>query len=299
MKKLLFLMMGLSFTHGIHAQSRQAEARIFAPGIISLPDTWDEYITFAPDGDLLAFNRSGRGLTHRGRRIYIAKKVDGQWTTPTLAPFSQGPYQDRGPAFSPDGKRLYFSSNRPTDPAGSTPSRRMDIWYVEREEGNKWGAPVWLGATVNTISETEAHPAITNKGNLYFVRFGSTETDIYFSQYDRGAYKSPQKMDTKINTEGPDSHPFIDPDEAFLLYTPTDRADGYGGGDIYIAYNKSGSWTQSKNIGPPVNTPWYEYSAKIGDGGHLYFTRAGFGDPANKPADIYFIPLKDLPIKLE
>lgn len=295
MKKSIFGLIFITVIHGGYCQ----EAQIFEPGIISLPETWDEYITFSPDAKVLAFNRRGKDLGHRGYRIYLSKKVSGKWTTPVQAPFSKSPYQDRSPAFSPDGQRIYFSSNRPTDGSDGPPSRRSDIWYSVKD-GSGWGEPIWLGDEVNLPNENEVHPAITESGNLYFVRWGSSETDIYFSKLGVGAYELPVKLGNAINTvEGPDSHPSIDPKERFLIYTPTDREDGYGGGDIYISYkDKSGKWSKAKNIGSPVNSEWYEYSAKI-SGDSIYFTRAGFGKPENKPADIYFIKLSDVGIRME
>lgn len=279
-------------------QETATEAQIFEPGVISLPDTWDEYITFSPDGNQLAFNRRGRNLSHRGFRIYISKKENGKWTQPVLAPFSKDPYQDRSPAFSPDGKRIYFSSNRPTNGSTDQPTRRSDIWFSELTDDG-WGEPIWLGSEINLPDENEVHPTITKTGNLYFVRWGSTETDVYFSSASGEKYNAPVKMNESINTEGPDSHPHIDPEEKFLIFTPTDRKDGYGGGDIYISYSEGdGEWKAAENIGDAVNSEWYEYSAKI-SGDYLYFTRAGFGNPAGKPADIYFVKLDKTGIKVD
>ncbi|WP_462249639.1 TolB family protein [Ekhidna sp.] len=273
-------------------------AQVFEPGVISLAETWEEYITFSPDGNQLAFNRRGKNLDHKGFRIYISQKENGKWSNPVLAPFSKNPFQDRSPQFSPDGNRIYFSSNRPLGLSTDDLPKSSDIWYSERTK-NGWSEPVWLGEDINLLEENEVHPTLAKSGNLYFVRWGSTETDIYFSSKNGETYSEPIKMDQSINGDGPDSHPYVDPDERFLIYTPTDRQDGYGGGDIYISYpSRNGTWKKSVNIGNTVNTEWYEYSAKV-SGDYLYFTRAGFGNPANKPADIYFIKLEKIGIELD
>lgn len=72
------------------------------------------------------------------------------------------------------------------------------------------------------------------------------------------------------------------------LYFGSDRAGGFGQGDIYVAtQSAAGKWTVA-NVGPPVSTAAYEYEAEIsadgrtlvavvdrGDRSHLYrFERA-------------------------
>ncbi len=86
-----------------NAQSLEGKAEIFEPGVISLKDTWDEYISFSPDGTQLSFTRSGKNLPHHDRRIYLSQRFNGEWTEPQLAPFSSD-FTDRGSSFSPGWK---------------------------------------------------------------------------------------------------------------------------------------------------------------------------------------------------
>ncbi|HMG88945.1 MAG TPA: hypothetical protein VK589_02760, partial [Chryseolinea sp.] len=44
--------------------------------------------------------------------IRLNKLSNNKWSNPEVASFS-GKYSDLEPAFSPDGEKLYFSSNRP------------------------------------------------------------------------------------------------------------------------------------------------------------------------------------------
>ena len=68
--------------------------------------------------------------------LYCRKSPLRDWTSPVVAPFS-GKFGDLEPAFSPDGMKLYFSSNRPID--GSEP-KDYDIWVVEKTNG-RWSDP--------------------------------------------------------------------------------------------------------------------------------------------------------------
>ena len=63
--------------------------------------------------------------------IAFIKYENNQWTKPEIMPFC-GKYSDVEAMFSPDGKRLYFASNRPLK-EGDKP-KDFDIWYVERTE---------------------------------------------------------------------------------------------------------------------------------------------------------------------
>ena len=68
------------------------------------------------------------------------------------------------PIESPDGRSLFFASNR----AG-----QLDIWVAARESGGDWGAPERLPAPVNT-SANEFCPTPLPGGGLLFV---STRND--------------------------------------------------------------------------------------------------------------------------
>ncbi len=274
-----------------NAQSLEGKAEIFEPGVISLKDTWDEYISFSPDGTQLSFTRSGKNLPHHDRRIYLSQRLNGEWTEPQLAPFSSD-FTDRGSSFSPDGNTLFFGSNRPGKRGFDYDS---DIWFASKKFDGTWSEATRMGEAINSDLYNEGHPYIAKNGNLYFVRYRrGEETDIYMSKWLNGQYQEAVKLNAFINTEGPDSHCYIDPDERFLIFTPTDRVGGYGGGDIYISYNVDDDWQEAINLGDQINSDYYEYSAKPGPGFNLYFTRAGFGEPENKPADIYFVKIVNL-----
>ncbi len=280
----------LSIT-AVCAQTIIGKAEVFEPGNISLENTSDEYISFSPDGNLLTFTRSGQDLSHRDRRIYFSEKMDGKWSTPYLAPFS-GVFYDRGSSFSPDGNTLFFGSNRPGKKGFDNDA---DIWFSSKKFDGTWGEATRMTDVINSDRYNEGHPYLAKSGNLYFVRYRrGEETDIYVSKWRDGAYQEAEKLNNFINTEGPDSHCYIDPDERFMIFTPTDRPGGFGGGDIYISYFENGDWQKPINLGNKVNSDYYEYTAKPGPDNRLYFTRAGFGQPERKAADIYVVQIGSL-----
>ncbi|MEN8144096.1 MAG: hypothetical protein ABFS14_04020 [Gemmatimonadota bacterium] len=259
------------------------EAEVLAPGVVSLPESNDEYLSFSPDMTHAVFTRRARRVT----QLYETRWQGDGWTEPSLVPFS-GDFSDNRGSFSPDGSRLFFSSNRPVS-SGADRSDNLDIWVVDLDPSG-WAEPRRLGPAVNG-DQNDTHPSVASSGNLYFVRWGDTETDIYVSEWTGGGYAAASAL-SEINTEGPDSHPNIDPGERFLVFTPTNREDGFGGGDIYVSYPTDSGWSPGRNLGPPVNTDYYEYSARVTPDGRLSFSRAGFGEPERRPADVYIVDLE-------
>ena len=113
-------------------------------------------------------------------KIYRAEKINGQWKTIEELPFNSENYTYTHPALSPDGKRLYFSSDMP----GSFGS--SDIWYVEIYEDNSYSYPQNLGPKVNT-TERENFPYISDENKLYFAsdgQLGYGGLDIFVADID-------------------------------------------------------------------------------------------------------------------
>ena len=111
-----------------------AAPQLFAENVVSTED--DEVgAAFSPDGTEFYFAKQDQytNFPHRGL-ICVARFRDGKWSKPEVVPFS-GQYLDATPRLSPDGKAMYFSSNRPVPDSKFRPWR---IWMVERQ-GQGWG----------------------------------------------------------------------------------------------------------------------------------------------------------------
>ena len=134
---------------------------LFAPGVISTGDI--EFApAFEPDMKTVYFVKGSPGAK-RVMWILVSRLRDGKWSTPEIAPFS-GQYSDIDPTVSPDGRKLFFASNRPSE--GTAPRKDFDIWVVEKTEGG-WSAPRNLGAPVNSAG-SETTTSVTSDGTLYF-----------------------------------------------------------------------------------------------------------------------------------
>ena len=90
-----------------------------------------------------------------------------------------------------------------------------------------------------------------------------------------------------MNTENSEAHPFIAPDESYVLFYSS-RPGGKGKGDLYVCFRVAdGSWSRAFND-MIINTPEADWCATVSpDGKYLFFTRNGTGN-----GDIYWVDAK-------
>ncbi|WP_266160383.1 TolB family protein [Dyella silvatica] len=242
-----------------------AVPQIFAPGVISGP-AGEDSAAFSPDGKTVYFDR-GAG---QNQMILVSHQVNGQWSTPQIAPFS-GQWLDHDPAMSPDGSFLVFTSNRPDRAGGKAldavmPDGKISVgwgghlWRVDRQ-GDGWGVPVRLPDAVNSSTRTYS-PSIAADGSVYFQRPDTTPGvaspgfRLFRSAYRDGAYQAPVAL--KLGT--PDSHeldPAIAPDESFIVFD-ANYADKRSPDHLYIAFREGDHWSTPVDLGDEVDKggPW-------------------------------------------
>jgi Tol biopolymer transport system component len=254
---------------------------LFAPQLISTHR--DELNSiFAPDGSLFLFAVK---LPYRGHHTLLALTRQGSdWSEPAVLPFS-GTWSDADPAFSADGRHLYFISTRPES---GNESQSWDIFVVERLTDG-WGVPRNLGEPVNTDG-LEVHPSLAADGTLYFSSSregGYGRNDIYRSRLLDGRYQTPENLGPAVNSEFSEGDLYVAPDESYLIFSSSGRPDDLGRGDLYISFrNDDGSWRPAQHLGPTINSRFMEYCPAVTpDGKYFFFTsyRRDIGTPMTKP----------------
>lgn len=130
---------------------------------------------------------------------------------------------------SADGKKLYFSSNRPGGYGD------LDIYVSEKDANNNWGPAKNLGSNINT-SFNESSPFLTNDGTtLFFSSEGHNNMggyDIFFSQKQAdGTWSKPVNLGYPINTTDDNIFYFPINDGSLGLISVFDPK-GYGEKDI-------------------------------------------------------------------
>ncbi len=244
--------------------------QLFEPGNIS-----DEYgnrdMTLSLDGKELFYSlqyRSGFVFS----TIMHSRLIHGKWSKPAVAEFS-GQFNDLEPAFSPDGKKLYFSSNRPLK--GNT-KKDFDIWYIEKSD-HGWSQPLPMPSPVNTV-KNEFYPSISRSGHIYFTReMEGKDEDIVVCKWNGRAYQEAESLSDSINTDGSEFNAFVDPDEDFIIYTGYKRKDNIGAGDLYISYKTGNDWGRSINLGKQINDEGITYCPYISPDKKLFFFSSNRG----------------------
>ena len=200
---------------------------------------------FTKDGKTVYFTRNNF-LDKRGYdgqkvtllKIYKATLVEDKWTDITELPFNSDEFQTAHPALSPDGKTMYFASDR----EGSI--GKSDIFKVKINEDGSFGEPVNLGPTVNTEGR-ETFPFVTAKNELYFASDGQPGIgglDIFIAQIkEDGSIKEALNVGEEANSPKDDFALIINTDnnKGFLS---SNREGGNGSDDIYKFVEKKPIW---------------------------------------------------------
>jgi hypothetical protein len=256
------------------SQDQPSQPEVFGAGIISTGDM-ELNAAFTPDGKTLYFTK--RTPRYQLWTILVSSLRQGHWSTPQVAEFS-GQYGDFDPFISPDGSKLFFSSNR----IGPGKAKNdFDIWIVDKTQSG-WSEPTSLGLPVNTESQ-EYYPSVSANGTLYFSsnrEGGKGNGDIYRSRFINGKYSAPENLGDLINSKYFDGDPYIAPDESFLIFVSYHRPEGIGDGDLYISLNRSGRWTAAKNLGSKINSSALDFCPNMSpDKKYFFFTsERGFAD---------------------
>lgn len=220
--------------------------KLFAPDIVSSEGLF-EGGKFSPDMKNFYFSR--KNGKYKKRTFFVIRYENNRWG-------NEAETDIESPNFSKDGNIIYKGNK-----------------YRERTETG-WSELKSLGPPF-----TDKHImgiTVSDKKTFFFDEYERSDTigAISYSRLINGAYESRQKMGKEINTGTWIAHPFIAPDESYLIWD-SERKDGYGGSDIYISFRaKNGSWQPAINLGEKINTILHESGAGVTpDGKYLFFSR--------------------------
>lgn len=206
-------------------------------------------IAISADGNsLLLYKDDGAG------DIFISEKgKDGKWTKPrSISKNVNSPYKETSASISPDGRFLFFASNRPNGFGG------FDLYVSESLGKGKWGVPMNLGPKINTEFDDES-PVLSFDGKtLFFASKGHKGMggyDIYKSTYDtvKREWGTPQNLGYPINTAGNDLYYFMTADGIHAYYASVKEA-GVGDIDIYTIAPVDDLRKEPEDTKEPENT---------------------------------------------
>ena len=185
----------------------------------------------SPDGQYLYFAGCSRADGFGKCDIYYSKLVGNEWSKPVnIGEPINTMYWESQPSISPDGKTLYFVSDR----KGGYGS--YDIYRSNYLGNGKWSRPVNLGPSINTEG-VEFSPFIHNDNTtLYFSSNGWPgfgENDIFYSRKNsNGTWGPAQNLGYPINTSQEESSLFISNDGKKAFFASS-TLKGQGGLDLF------------------------------------------------------------------
>lgn len=180
---------------------------------------------------------------------------------------------DSHPAFTPDGRTLYFVRSAPN----------FNFWtiFVSRFEEGRCSEPE---VAPFSGQYADADPFITLDGKqFYFISNRPVngtvkkDNDIWMMEKTPAGWSEPRHLDSPINSDGDEWYPTLTREGT--IYFGSDRAGGKGKTDLYRARSVEGKYAAAENLGAPVNTEAHEYEPFIApDESFLIFMAAGRKD---------------------
>lgn len=181
------------------------------------------------DGKYLFFTACERKGGKGSCDIYVSERQGNKWSVPVnMGDRINTNAWESHPSLAPDGKTLYFTSNRPGGKGDS------DIWRSTIGEDGFWGEPENL--SINTPGKDMTASVHGDGYTLFFSSNGwpgMGGSDIYVVRYDaNGNLGEPLNLGYPINTPEDEFAMIADP-QGRVAYYSSEMKGGYGGLDLY------------------------------------------------------------------
>lgn len=230
--------------------------KLFAPTIIQTEFREGEF-SLSPDLTEVYFRR--RGGKYVNNTVVVVKYVDGRWEESIVGPSIGEPF------ISTDGQVMYLGRN-----------------YMERT-ANGWSELKSLGKPFEEILIMRL--TASANGTYYFDAIGG-EGNISYSRLRNGQREEPLSLTKEIDMGIAKAHPFIAPDESYLIWDDQ-RESGHGGSDLYISFRlQNGSWSSAINMGDEINTESEDAYGSVSSDGKYFFFHRGYG---GDKGDIFWV----------
>jgi len=202
------------------------------PESINTPNVNVGTITFSPDGKTMVFAKGNTGKRKGANDVdlFLSRYRSNAWTEPIQININQPDSWESTPAFSPDGRTLYFSSNRKGGYGG------LDLYSAQMDSRGRFARVRNMGPDINT-SGNETFPYVSENGKFYFSSDGHPGygmLDIYVVNRLNGK-TAVDNLGQPVNSTGDDFGIFLfKPDRGFFT---SNRDGGKGDDDIYTFIN--------------------------------------------------------------
>ena len=191
------------------------------------------------------------------------------WTPAAIA--SDG--YESSPTFTPDGLTMIYLAA----------DKDFGVYRLmqSRCEKGAWGAPTPPSFAL-PLPVIEADPFVTPDGKrLYFIssRHAPETEDFdiwYVERTTDGGWGEPHRLPEPVNSPAAELLPRTDADGR--LYFGSSRPGSVGGGDIYVATERSSGEWAVENMGSPVSSEAHDYEGEISRDGRTMITVSNRGE---------------------
>ncbi|MGH6695756.1 TolB family protein [Sphingopyxis sp.] len=228
------------------------EAELFAPGIAST-DHSEVRLTISPDGRTALWFSRNRPGGPGGYDIWIARRAGTGWAagwTPATPISFNSPGRDFDPAFSRDGRFVFFCSDRPG-------GMGKDDLYRVAVTAEGFGTPENLGQKVNSAA-SEYAPMLSPDGrHLLFSSDrpgGAGRHDLYTARSKGRSFAAAVPLPGAINTPADEFDASFLADSRTLVFAraPSMQDDRV---DLFAATSRSGRYDAGMILPLAVNDP--------------------------------------------
>jgi len=199
----------------------------------------DGCITFTPDGRTMVFAKGNTGKRKGSSDVdlYMSRFRNGKWSEPIPLNINDPEAWDSSPAFAPDGRTLYFASNRRSRGRNLAGYGGTDIYVAVMDSRGRFSRVRNLGPEVNTPGN-ELFPYVAEDSKLYFASDGHPGyggLDIFVVNRVNGKTVV-ENLGQPVNSTGDDFGIFLfRADRGFFT---SNREGGKGDDDIYTFVNE-------------------------------------------------------------
>lgn len=242
------LTLALSLLAATPAVEIMSEAELFAPGIAST-DHSEIRLTISPDGRTALWFSRNRPGGPGDYDIWIARRTGRGWSPATPVSFNS-PGRDFDPAFSRDGRFVFFCSDRPGGIG------KDDLYRVAVTAAG-FGAPENLGPKVNSAASEYAPMLSPDDRQLLFSSDrpgGAGRHDLYTARSKGSGFAAAVPLPGAINTPADEFDASFLADSRALVFAraPSMKDDRI---DLFAATSESGRYGAGMILPLAVNDP--------------------------------------------